>query len=86
LYHYFATILGIRPVEVGFKRVAVTPLLGPLDSAEGVLVHPGGGEIRAQVRRAGDRLAGRITLPPGVSGVLRVNGEEIALEPGETGF
>lgn len=86
LYHYFATMLGIRPGAVGFQSVTISPLLGSLEWAEGSLVHPGGGVISASVRRKAGRLRGTITLPPGLNGVLQVNGEKLALQPGENKF
>ena len=75
LYHYFATILGIRPGELGFHSVEVIPQLGPLDYASGKLVHPSGGEISIEVRREGDQLHGMLTLPPEVGAMLHVNGQ-----------
>jgi hypothetical protein len=86
LYHYFATLLGIRPAGPGFNSVIISPLLGPLEWAEGSLVHPGGGEIVVSVRRKGGRLRGTVQLPPGLPGSLHVNGEKIALQPGENKF
>jgi hypothetical protein len=77
LYHYFATILGIRPGDLGFCSVEIHPQLGPLDYASGRLVHPGGGEIFLEVRREGDRLHGKIELPPGIGAMLFVNGETL---------
>jgi hypothetical protein len=86
LYHYFATLLGIRPGMPGFASVAITPLLGPLQSAEGRLVHPGGGEISASLRREGQRLTGQISMPEGLPGTLNVNSERIALTAGLNQF
>jgi len=75
LYHYYATILGIRPGDLGFCSVEITPQLGPLQSASGRLVHPAGGEIVVQVQSEPDgHLHGRVSLPPGVGGMLNVNG------------
>ena len=42
LYHYFASLLGIRPGAPGFARVDVRPQLGPLNWASGSIPHPGG--------------------------------------------
>lgn len=72
LYHYFATVLGIRPAEPGFASVEIAPLLGDLAWAAGTLVHPTGGEIRVGIERRGRRLSGQVELPPGLHGTLRL--------------
>ena len=86
LYHYFATLLGIRPLAEGLGRVEITPLLGDLTSAFGRLVHPAGGFIEVEVERQDGALHGRVCLPPGISGVLRVNGQRIDLAEGARTF
>lgn len=87
LFHFFATVLGIRPAGLGFHRVVITPQLGPLEHAEGVLVHPGGepggsGEISAAFHRQGQRLHCRVILPVGVEGSLVVSGKTIPISAG----
>ena len=78
LFHYFATLLGIRPVAPGFSQVEITPQLGALDWISGTIPHPRG-EISVEARRDGDGLRAVVTLPPGVEGVLRANGREVNL-------
>ena len=85
VFHYFATILGIRPAAPGFKAVRIEPQLGPLAFARGTLVHPGGA-INADIRANGGRLSGEIELPEGIEGELRVNGATIPLRSGRQGF
>ena len=70
LFHYYATILGIRPASMGFTQVEIRPQLGPLQNASGRMVHPSGW-IEVDLRRAGDRLEGKITLPEGVVGTFQ---------------
>ncbi len=82
-YHYFATILGIRPASPGFKTVVIRPQLGPLRQAAGTLPHPCG-PIAAAFERQGSRLAARIRLPPGLTGVLETGGELVSLSSGDT--
>jgi hypothetical protein len=74
LYHYFATVLGIRPTAPGFASVEIAPLLGDLEYATGTLLHPAGGEIRVEFRQKDGRVSGRVELPPGLRGTLRLNG------------
>jgi alpha-L-rhamnosidase len=82
LFHYFATILGIRPSNPGFRTVEISPQLGPLKQVSGQLVHPAGGEILVEVRAEAGGLGGNITLPEGVPGVWKGNGATRALKPG----
>jgi len=63
LFHYFATILGIRPAALGFTQVEVRPHLGPLIQTSGRIPHPAGGfiEVNAQLNDV------HLTLPPGIT-------------------
>jgi len=85
LYHYFATILGIRPSGLGFKEVIITPQLGPLQQASGKLVHPQG-EIEVDFHQKDGLLHGKISLPPGVFGFLVYNGQSLPLKEGSQVF
>ena len=81
LYHYFATILGIRPGTMGFRSVTIVPHLGPLTSAKGKLVHPMG-LIEADLTQQDGVLGGTITLPNAVNGVLVMGARTQSLRPG----
>lgn len=82
LFHYFATILGIRPASPGFRTVEIRPQLGDLAWAKGSLVHPRG-EILVDFEMAAEKLHGIISLPPGISGRAFVNGRVQPLRPGQ---
>jgi len=82
LYHYFATILGIRPASLGFRSVEIAPQLGPLTSASGRLVHPAGGEIVVDFRLEDGILHASVTLPAGLTGTLRYAGQILPLAEG----
>lgn len=82
LYHYFATILGIRPQVAGFGRVTITPQLGPLTSAKGTMVHPKG-LIRIDLQSKDGKLTGEIELPEGITGTLAANGATRELHCGK---
>jgi hypothetical protein len=86
LHHCFATLLGVQPAGWGFRRVEIAPLLGRVERASGRLVHPAGGEVVVEVERRGAAQRGRVTLPPGVSGTLRLESGARPLGPGETVF
>jgi hypothetical protein len=74
LFHYFATLLGIRPGSLGFRTVEICPQLGGLTYAGCTLVHPQG-EIKADFYADGDELHGTIRLPDGMTGTLHANGQ-----------
>jgi hypothetical protein len=82
LYHFAATILGVRPAEFGFRSVQITPLLGPLTEAAGTVPHPRG-EISVAFRVEGERLMGTVTLPAGLTGRLQWLGRSLDLQPGQ---
>jgi hypothetical protein len=78
LFHYFATILGVRPATPGFKTVTIRPQLGPLEWAKGSMAHPSG-RIELDVKQRAGRLTGHVSLPAGVNGVLIANEKQIEL-------
>ena len=81
LFHFFHTLLGARPTSPGFGTVEIAPQFAHLTQIGATLVHPNG-EIIASLQRDGDRLTGNITLPIGVNGTLRWNGEKTPLHEG----
>ncbi|MDR1145926.1 MAG: hypothetical protein LBK71_07320 [Verrucomicrobiales bacterium] len=81
MFHYYATILGVRPAAAGFATVSVRPRLGPLTMARGRLPHPRG-TVSVALQRDGDRLAADIDLPPGVTGELVWHGQRRELRGG----
>lgn len=82
IYHYLATVLGIRPGSEGFRTVRIEPQLGPLSSAKGKMVHPKG-EIEADFRVENGILKGTVSLPEGVTGTLKHGRVTMELEPGK---
>jgi hypothetical protein len=81
VFHYYATILGIRPAAPGFERVQIRPQLGELTAASGIMVHPRG-DISVTVRRSGGRTECEVTLPPGLRGELVLGNRRTQLRPG----
>ncbi len=67
LYHFFATICGIRPKIFAFKHVVISPNPGPLTELHCKLPHPDG-EIIANMNFTGNTFLGNITLPYGITG------------------
>ena len=68
--HLPAHVLGVTPTSPGYRTVEIRPTLGGLAWADGVIPTPWG-EISVTVR---DPHAGRILLPPGISGTLHLPG------------
>ena len=81
LFHFYATILGIRPATLGFAQVEIRPQLGPLQSANGRMVHPAGW-VEVNIHRADHRLEGTITLPEAVTGAFHGTTGSQSLKPG----
>jgi hypothetical protein len=81
VFHYLASVLGIRPGAPGFARVNVQPQLGSLTWARGAMVHPKG-MIRVDLRVEGGRLRGTVELPAGVPGTLMTGAATRELQPG----
>ncbi len=81
MYHYFASLLGIRPGAFGFERVEIAPMPGHLTHLSCEMVHPRG-RIEADLHFENGRITGSVSLPSGVSGTLRYNGNTMVLQPG----
>ncbi len=81
LYHYFASLLGIRPAGFGFERVEITPMPGHLTTLSGSLPHPQG-RIDVSLSFQGAHASGTVTLPGETNGTLRFAGKTVELRPG----
>ena len=82
LYHYHASLLGIRPAAPGFRQVRIAPQLGALTFAESILPHPAG-QLTTRVTREGNKLRAETVLPEGITGTFVWEGRAIALQPGK---
>lgn len=82
VYEFLSTVCGVNPGTKGFKTVRITPYLGTLNQAEGVMPHPEG-LIRVQYKKMGSQqLEASIDLPGTLTGVLVWNGKEYPLRSG----
>jgi hypothetical protein len=82
LFHYLATVLGVRPGAVGFASVEVRPHLGRLTEVRGSMPHPHG-RVTVELRREGNGVRGKINLPHGVRGNFVLEGRRVELTPGD---
>lgn len=82
VFHYYATLMGIRPAAPGFASVRIAPMLPEsVEDAACTLVHPEG-DISVSLRRKGAGLKGEVALPRGVDGIFVWNGVEKRLRGG----
>lgn len=79
LFHFYASVLGIRPSEPGFRGITIHPQLGPLQFAKGILPHPDG-DIAVEFHKENSKVRGKITLPTSVDAKFIANGEEISFK------
>ncbi len=80
LFHWYASLAGIRPAAPGFVRVAANPAMPGLQPVRGKMPHPAGGFIRFDFNADYCELS----LPEGVAGELVVHGRKEEIPPGET--
>jgi len=81
LYHYFASLLGIRPSSFGFGAVEIEPMPGHLTHLSGTMVHPSG-QIVTDFYFENNGVRGTISLPAGVTGMFRYSGKTQELKSG----
>jgi alpha-L-rhamnosidase len=81
LYHYFASLLGIRPASFGFDTVEIKPLPGHLANLSGEMVHPRG-KIAVNLHFENRHVHGNISLPSAVTGTFSFAGKSFDLRPG----
>lgn len=82
LYHYAATLLGIRPAGLGFESVQIRPQIGAIQEASGRIMHPTAGPIEVSISGAGGHRVARVVLPPGLSGEFELGSVRRPLKPG----
>lgn len=84
-YHLIASLAGIRPAKMGFKKVLIAPLMGDLAKIDAKCFHPAG-MIHVKLSKHGDRLQCHVSLPPPLQGELRYGDSLVELPSGEQSF
>jgi hypothetical protein len=79
LYHFFATLLGIRPASFGFESVEIAPMPGYLSNLSGEMVHPLG-KIEVDLQFKNGHVHGNVSLPSGLIGVFHFAGKKLDLQ------
>ncbi|MFA6291160.1 MAG: alpha-L-rhamnosidase C-terminal domain-containing protein [Victivallales bacterium] len=82
LYHFAASLAGVRPLAPGFAGVEIRPQLGPLKWIDANIASPKG-MIRVELKKEKDNVSGFIRLPAGLSGTLVTRKRRMPLHPGE---
>lgn len=82
LYHFHASVLGIRPDAPGFRSVRITPRDIGWKEIQGTTVHPQG-DIKTRFVFSGSTLEGEVFLPADLSGTLDWGETSVALAPGK---
>jgi len=80
-YYHLRFIAGIKPADLGFENVSITPHLGKLKKVNATMPHPKG-RISVTYEIKGKKLIGEITLPQGMSGNFEYSGTTMELNPG----
>ncbi len=81
LFHFHATLAGIRPAAPGFARVEIAPQPGDLTWLRTQTPHPRG-EISFDLAKSGELWRAEISLPEGVSGELVTKNARLPLVAG----
>ncbi len=68
-YLFSRYLLGVKPLNSGFKTFQIAPILSAMDSASGVIPTPYG-KIEILWKKNGDNYEGRITHPEEIEAVL----------------
>ncbi len=77
-YHFFSSILGIRPAGFGFKTVEISPMPGILKQVSGTLVHPQG-----EIKVALDGDGAVVKLPETLNGIFQYGNYRTFIHGGE---
>ena len=85
IYHLIANIAGIRPAEMEFKKVLISPMLGCLSEIDAKCIHPVG-SINVKYSRKNGQIHCHISLPQTLCGEFRHGKFLTELKPGEQSF
>ena len=84
-YYLLRLVGGIKPGDVGFQTVQITPHLGKLQQLKADMPHPKG-RIAVEYQKTKKGLQARIILPAGMSGAFEWGGVKKGLTAGENVF
>ena len=85
IYHLISNIAGIKPLEMGFRRVQIAPMMGPLLEIDAECIHSEG-VIKAKYIKKTGKIYCSITLPSTLDGEFRYGKHVTRLKPGMQNF
>ena len=80
-YFLLSMVCGIRPADIGFNKIRISPSIGNLTAIKASMPHQKG-RISVEYTRKGKKLKAIITLPPGLTGSWEYEGKQVALSEG----
>jgi len=81
-YDLLTIVAGILPDNPGFRKIWIEPHLGALQHLEAAMPTPKG-LVEVKYRRTAKGVEAQITLPAGMSGVVKLNAQETPLHEGQ---
>jgi hypothetical protein len=69
IYFYQAYLLGIKPIENGFKRFSIAPFTGAVDKCQGRVMTPAG-PIDVEWKNMGTKTQIKVTHPKGLEPII----------------
>jgi hypothetical protein len=84
-YFMLSSVCGIKPADIGFNMIKITPHLGNLNRVKAEMPHPKG-RIAVEYQKTKNGLRTRINLPVGLQGVFELNGVKKILTEGDNNF
>jgi hypothetical protein len=80
-YFMLSSVCGIKPADIGFNKVEITPHLGNLTHLEASMPHPKG-RISVNYKVVKGKLNATIILPAGLNGIWKYGDNTISIHEG----
>jgi alpha-L-rhamnosidase len=80
-YFLLSSVCGIKPADIGFNTIKITPHLGQIQNLKADMPHPKG-RISVDYKLTKGKFAATIILPKGMTGNFEYKGVEIELKEG----
>ena len=84
-YYLLSSVCGIKPADIGFNSVEITPHLGDLKKVDASMPHPKG-RIKVAFEKDKEGLQATVWLPEGLMGKFYFNDQKIELEDSKNEF
>ena len=84
-YYLLSSVCGIKPADIGFNSVEITPHFGDLKKVDASMPHPKG-RIKVAFEKDKEGLQATVWLPEGLMGEFYFNDQKIELEDSKNEF